>query len=344
MKKVLFAVLLSLLAFAFDKSSQHPQLLAQSRWCSVCGMNLAKFYKTNYAVVLKDGTKKQFCSMHCLAAIYPTIKDRIQEILVVDAASGKFIPAKSAWYVVGSDVPGTMSGVSKIAFASKESALAFAKEHGGKVVSFDEAFNMQRQMLAKENQMLAKKKQKKLYPIGKAIYKKRCQKELHKNQFHSIADLKNYLLKSGVCGNLKGKKLQALALYIWEAKDKKSIQVPRNAKCPVCGMFVAKYPRWAAMVVDEDGHKLYFDGVKDMAKYILAGHKIKRAYVSDYYSGEVLEAQKAYYVVGSDVLGPMGKELIPFKSFKEAQNFIADHNGKIVRWSDITKEVLEGLE
>jgi len=193
--------------------------------------------------------------------------------------------------------------------------------------------------------MLAKKKRKKVYPIGERIYKKRCKGDVNKSQFADIADLKSYLAKSKVCGDLKGKKLQALSLYIWEAKDKKRIHVPKNAKCPVCGMFVAKYPRWAAMIVDERGRKYYFDGVKDMMKYIQAGHKPKRAYVSDYYSGDVIEASKAYYVLGGDVLGPMGKELIPFGSKIQAKKFLEDHGGKkILRFDQIDEEVLKELE
>ena len=34
-------------------------------FCSVCGMNLAMFYKTNHAAEV-DGKVQQFCSMHCL--------------------------------------------------------------------------------------------------------------------------------------------------------------------------------------------------------------------------------------------------------------------------------------
>jgi hypothetical protein len=33
-------------------------------------------------------------------------------------------------------------------------------------------------------------------------------------------------------------------------------------KCPVCGMFVAKYPDWVAALVFSDGSTVFFDGVK----------------------------------------------------------------------------------
>ncbi len=339
MKRLLALLLLPLLLFAFEKSVEHPQLLA-GKWCSLCGMDLAKYYKTNHAVILKNGEKKEYCSLHCFAEEYPNIKARIKKILVVDARSGKWIDAKRAWYVVGSDVKGTMSPVSKLAFKEKIKAEDFVKQHGGKVMRFDEVFVLAKKSLEKERKMLAKKKRFKLYPMGKMLYKRYCKGDIKRDSFKNIGQLKDYLVRE--CPKLKGKKLQAVALYIWEAKDKKVIKVPQDAKCPVCGMFVAKYPRWAAMMVDVKGDKLYFDGVKDMMKYFFS-HKAKRLYVSDYYTNEAIEAQRAYYVVGSNVYGPMGRELIPFKTKEAAEAFGKDHGGKVISFNQITKNLVEGL-
>ena len=46
-----------------------------------------------------------------------------------------------------------------------------------------------------------------------------------------------------------------------------AVTVPKPAAtstCPVCGMFVAKYPQWVATVVWRDGTAAHFDGAKDM--------------------------------------------------------------------------------
>ena len=59
---------------------------------------------------------------------------------VVAVDSLKFIPVESATYVVGSDIRGTMSGLSKYAFEGRMSARRFAKENGGRVMSFKEAY------------------------------------------------------------------------------------------------------------------------------------------------------------------------------------------------------------
>lgn len=358
---LLFVFGVSLQAAKFSKMSQNPQLIQEGdtkMWCGICGMNLKMFYKTSHAVILKDGTKKQYCSIRCLAVDYPNIKDKIKEILVADAKSDKLIPAKKAFYVVGSKVPGTMSRVSKIAFASKKDAQDFVKKYGGEIVDFDIAFKMAKGSLKKDIAMVQNKKRKMMYPKGKMIYKKMCKEDIDKSKFKNIAQLKSYILKSGVCGNVKGKKLQALALYIWEVKgndnkeQKLRISVPKKAKCPVCGMFVSKYPRWAAEVVTKDNKKLYFDGVKDMFKFLLDPNKygyenlkVKRVLVTDYYHQVAIPAKRAYYVIGSDVLGPMGNELIPFKYKKDAKTFLKDHKGKkILRFKEIDQKVIEELE
>ncbi len=341
MKRWLLALLLPLMVLAFTKSVPNPELLGGSKWCEVCGMDLAMFYKTNHAIELDDGTKKQYCSIHCLAAVYPQYKAHIKKILAVDAATGKWIDATKAWYVVGSDVPGTMSPVSKLAFASKADAEAFAKAHGGKIMTFDQVFAMAQKSLEKENAMIERKKRQKMYPMGKMLYQRHCKEDIKRDDFENIARLKDYIVKK--CPELQGKKLQAVALYVWEAKDRKHIAVPKDAKCPVCGMFVAKYPRWAAMVVDKEGRKLYFDGVKDMLKYYFSHPGIKRLYATDYYTGLAVDATKAYYVVGSDVYGPMGNELIPFEKRVDAEAFAKDHGGRIVTFEEIDKELVSRL-
>jgi nitrous oxide reductase accessory protein NosL len=124
--------------------------------------------------------------------------------------------------------------------------------------------------------------------------------------------------------------------------------------CPVCGMFVAKYPEWIATVLYQDGHAHHFDGAKDLFKYLLdlpkwaPGHRaadIAAIGVTEYYGLTRIEARQAWYVVGSDTLGPMGHELVPFASREDADEFMRDHEGKrILRFDEVTLELLEGLD
>lgn len=116
--------------------------------------------------------------------------------------------------------------------------------------------------------------------------------------------------------------------------------------CPVCGMFVAKYPEWVGTVVYKNGHAHHFDGAKDLFKYLqdlpkwAPGHELENIIsigVTEYYSLSLIDARKAYYVIGSDVLGPMGHELIPLETIEDAKEFLADHQGtRILRFDQVT--------
>ena len=128
---------------------------------------------------------------------------------------------------------------------------------------------------------------------------------------------------------------------------------PRD-KCPVCGMFVSKYPEWIAQVRFKDGTCFFFDGVKDMFKFLAQPGKyspgreakdISDIHVTDYYSLESIDGRAAFYVIGGDVYGPMGKELIPFLREEDAKEFLRDHAGKrVLKFQEVTPEVIRALD
>ena len=133
------------------------------------------------------------------------------------------------------------------------------------------------------------------------------------------------------------------------------IEVAPKEKCPVCGMFVAKYPGWAARIEFTDSTSVVFDGVKDMFKYYFdmgrydgakrSRDDISTIRVTDYYSVEAIDGKAAWYVGGSDVYGPMGNELIPFVTEDDAVEFHKDHRGKdIYRFEDITPGIIGDID
>ncbi|MCH9740065.1 MAG: nitrous oxide reductase accessory protein NosL [Epsilonproteobacteria bacterium] len=330
---------------------------AKKHWCPTCGMSLKIFYKTSHA---KD--KKQFCSMRCLIVDRHEHNGSFDKVQVVDAKTEKLIPAKSAFYVVDSEIMGTMTKVSKLAFTSKKDAEAFVEEYDGEIVDFEKALSLAKASLSSDIAMTNAKKEKKIYPMGEKIFKKMCQQNIDLSKYQQINELKSAIKSDKLCKPLKGMRFQALSLYLWEVKRVETlgqsveiVKVTKEEKCPVCGMFTYKYPKWAAQIFYGEKH-YSFDGVKDLMKFYFDPlrwgkyensnqEKITKILVTDYYTQKAIDGTKAYYVIGSDVLGPMGNELIPFEKEANAKTFLSDHSGKsIIRFDKIVEKEVYKLD
>lgn len=148
--------------------------------------------------------------------------------------------------------------------------------------------------------------------------------------------------------------LIALSLVVSQPALSEPLDLPKPGikdTCPVCGMFVAKYPEWVGTVLYKDGHAHHFDGAKDLFKYLqdlskwAPGHQLSNITaigVTEYYGLKLIDARKAYYVIGSDVLGPMGHELIPLETLEDAKEFLADHEGESILQFDQVDAELPG--
>jgi copper chaperone NosL len=125
-------------------------------------------------------------------------------------------------------------------------------------------------------------------------------------------------------------------------------------KCPVCGMYVAMFPDWIARIEFKDSTEAIFDGAKCMFKYYLGLKKYNPARnpkdmtvisVKDYYSKKSIDALQAFFVIWTDVYGPMGHEPIPFEKAADAKKFLKEHRGKkILRFKDINPSVIMSLD
>jgi nitrous oxide reductase accessory protein NosL len=140
------------------------------------------------------------------------------------------------------------------------------------------------------------------------------------------------------------------------AGEKSSVgpfKVGKKHKCPICGMSPHKYPNWTAQILFSDNSVAFFDGPRDLFKYYFDLRKynpskttddIVSIWVTDYYTVRLIDAKTALYVLGSDVLGPMGREFIPHTSEKAARQFVKDHGGeKIPEFDEIDLDLIESL-
>ncbi len=212
---VVFSVAGNYRAVPMEKA-QILQTGKAKKFCNVCGMTLSMFYKTNHAARV-NGEIHQYCSIHCMLEEAMEKGIEVDHPQVVNNDTLKFIDSKDAFYVVGSKKPATMSMVSKYAFGTKETAEAFAKKFGGKVLRYDEVAKEVKAGLKKDMAMIHKK-QAKAAKKGKQIYNKMCKKT--DKRFTNTGEAKAFIKKSKLCGNIKGKSFQQVGLFL-SGKDKK---------------------------------------------------------------------------------------------------------------------------
>ena len=101
---------------------------------------------------------------------------------------------------------------------------------------------------------------------------------------------------------------------------------------PLCRI-VRVFP--AAAIIFKDKTMTPFDGGKCMFHVLLAMDRydiiharedVAAAWTKDFNRGAWITARDAYFVVGSDMMGPMGKELIPLADKPEAMKSRQEQN------------------
>lgn len=176
---------------------------------------------------------------------------------------------------------------------------------------------------------------------------------------------RNALLR--ILGILTATLVSVLFTSVLSAAD--SLRLPDGSKvdlaaeCPVCGMVIGGPKRQGASVTFKDGHLAGFHGVaaavfKDGRVVGFEGARclfiynsvpqtynvdvkdIARQFVTDFTTKKIIDLSQAFLVLGSNVKGPMGYELIPFSSQEDATKFAAENDGKwIVQLHEVARSI-----
>jgi copper chaperone NosL len=140
----------------------------------------------------------------------------------------------------------------------------------------------------------------------------------------------------------------ASGLAIFDARP-----IPVDARCPVCGMYPARFPKWAAQIIFDDGSAHFFDSPVDLFMFLDEPQRFDAQrtaanaaalYVANFNDGQWLDARQAVFVFGSSARGPMrGPDLPAFADANAANAFIAERGGQAVGFEGITGELLGKL-
>jgi nitrous oxide reductase accessory protein NosL len=107
-------------------------------------------------------------------------------------------------------------------------------------------------------------------------------------------------------------------------------------RCPVCGMKVINYAKFAGAIQLADGTTFYFCSAGCLIRCWLhpeifiarARAQLKIAVIQEYFSGQMLDARSVIWVAGSDVIGPMGPAIVPLRDETSLKTFINRHGGR----------------
>ena len=129
--------------------------------------------------------------------------------------------------------------------------------------------------------------------------------------------------------------------------------VPAGARCPVCGMYPARFPHWAAQAIFADGNAQFFDSPVNLFVFLgnvpryngsYAAADVAATYVTDYGTASWIDAERAYYGAGSNIPGPMRIGNLPaFAEREAAAAFAAQHGGEVIARDGISGALLRPL-
>jgi nitrous oxide reductase accessory protein NosL len=107
----------------------------------------------------------------------------------------------------------------------------------------------------------------------------------------------------------------------------------KRESCRVCGMYIDQYQKSAAELVLKDGTIEHTCGVACMLREVTDAGGIsafKSVKVHDWVTGELVDAETATYVIGSNVIPDMVPNYIAFAKREEAEAFVVKEGGEVI--------------
>lgn len=126
------------------------------------------------------------------------------------------------------------------------------------------------------------------------------------------------------------------------------VKIESHKECPLCGMYPARYPQFNCQIVFQDGSYEAFDSAIGLLVYLLFPDNteiklkpVAKIYFKDYFKESWLEADRTFFVTGSEIMGPMGVEFLPVDSEQAAKELKKQEQGKnIIHFNKISRQYM----
>jgi nitrous oxide reductase accessory protein NosL len=122
--------------------------------------------------------------------------------------------------------------------------------------------------------------------------------------------------------------------------------IEQHPSCPYCGMDRAKFAHSRMLINYKGGSSvgtcsLHCVVIDQALKIDLMPAQVL---VGDFKSKKLIDAERAYWVMGGDKMGVMTKRAKwAFENLKDAQDYIQAHGGKLVTYEDAVKGAFEDM-
>ena len=118
----------------------------------------------------------------------------------------------------------------------------------------------------------------------------------------------------------------------------------KEARCRTCGMRIEAASAWRAELRTADGGIVSFDSPRCALLAWRGGKTNAEALrVQDYYDRQMRDGNEVRFVVGGDVVGPMGPDLVVVDP-PRVSKFMQDHGAeKALRLDEVTPAVLASI-
>ncbi len=137
-----------------------------------------------------------------------------------------------------------------------------------------------------------------------------------------------------------------------QAMVRQAVAIEQADECHLCGMIISNFPGPKGENYTKSSDSVNkFCSTRDLFSFVLQPEnkrQVKEIYVHDmsktpWQSPEdeyFIDAREAWFVIGSEKKGAMGKTLASFAQQADAEVFIKEFGGKLYRFDDITIDVL----
>lgn len=116
--------------------------------------------------------------------------------------------------------------------------------------------------------------------------------------------------------------------------------VERHKNCVYCGMDRHKYSHSRMLVIYEDGSEIATCSLHCTAIELSVNidKDVKKIEVADYNTMKMIDAEKAFWVIGGNIQGVMTKNAKwAFEKKEDAEKFIKQNDGKLANFEEAIK-------